>query len=289
MSLKETNNNVSTSINMKPKNSNNSYELQQYTKPLVALMELRKNTLYNMITLQHNITNDFYQPINSIHWKLFKSNIELLENKIGKNKYVEFLQPVYVNQTIAEEYDKFLYILHKYETNTEIMALINKVDSMSAISSSTKLKLTSAFSSSTPTKRNHNDMIHDSRSDDENSTSNHNTNKKRRIWLSGEDLVIIKEATSDINDYAIRAAQKLNGRTVESVIARWDNTLKRKNQDEPNNYLILNSHPNKKTYKMWTSEEDNTIIDCYNENLLKLKKSYHIELHKPLETDLIIT
>ena len=266
MSLKETNNNVSTSTNMKPKNSNNSYEIQQYSKPLVALIELRKNTLYNIITLQHNIINDLHKPINSLHWELFKGNVELFENKIGKNKYVEFLQPVYVIQGIGEEYDMFLYVLREYENNNEIMALINKVDSMSTVSSSTQLKLKSAFSSSTPTKRNHYNMNHDSGSDDENSTSNHNTNKRPRPWLSGEDLVIIKEATSDINDYAIRAVQKLNGRTVNSIINRWENTLKRKRQDEPNNYLMLNSYPNKKTFKKWTPEEDAILIREYEKN-----------------------
>jgi hypothetical protein len=227
-----------------------------------------------------------------MHWKLFKSNIELLENKIGKNKYVEFLQPVYVIQTMDEEYDMFLHILHKYEKNTEIMALINKVDSMSAISSSTNLKLKSAFSSSTPTKRNHNDMIHDSRSDDENSTSNHNTNKKRRIWLSGEDLVIIKEATSDINDYATRVAKVLVGRSEQSISNRWNQVLK--NQYKPNNTTsndnnLVSNDDMKDTKKRtndeilpmendsdqqisktprysWTPEEDNIVIHCYNEN-----------------------
>jgi uncharacterized coiled-coil protein SlyX len=67
-----------------------------------------------------------------MHWRLFKSNVEKLDKILGKEIYVEKLQPLYINKTIGKEYDIFLNILHRNQKDNEIMnedkCYINKIE-----------------------------------------------------------------------------------------------------------------------------------------------------------------
>ena len=69
-------------------------------------------------------------------------------------------------------------------------------------------------------------------------------------WTAEEDAIILKERENGVYGYALRAATKLDGRDVLSIIDRWNKTIKKKHiSDAP-----------VKSYIKWTAEEDAIII-----------------------------
>jgi hypothetical protein len=235
-SLKETNNNLSKSNEINLKNSSNNHGIiQKFPKPLQTLIAIRKNILKNIIALTDNLMNEFYTSINRMHWRLFKSNVEKLDKILGKEIYVEKLQPLYINKTIGKEYDIFLNILHRYQKDNEIMKRINKVDSTSVMK-----------------------VISSKRTNNNGSVSS----RKGQPWLLGEDYIIIREREININDYATRVAKVLEGRSEQSIINRWNQVLK--NQYKPNNTTSndndLVSNDDMKDTKKRTNDEILPII-----------------------------
>ena len=65
-------------------------------------------------------------------------------------------------------------------------------------------------------------------------------------WTAEEDAIILKERENGVYGYALRAATKLDGRDVLSIIDRWNKTIKKKH---------ISDAPVK-----WTAEEDAIII-----------------------------
>ena len=69
-------------------------------------------------------------------------------------------------------------------------------------------------------------------------------------WTAEEDAIILNERENGVYGYALRAATKLDGRDVKSIIDRWNKTIKKKH--------ISNAPV--KSYVKWTAEEDAIII-----------------------------
>ena len=85
---------------------------------------------------------------------------------------------------------------------------------------------------------------------DEGNDSNnvlHNTSRKGMKWTAEEDAIILHERGSEkgIRFYTTRAANRLKGRSVESVKTRWKRCLKKHHAD---------------TRVRWTAEEDAIIL-----------------------------
>jgi hypothetical protein len=69
-------------------------------------------------------------------------------------------------------------------------------------------------------------------------------------WTAEEDAIILNERENGVYGYALRAATKLDGRDVLSIIDHWNKTIKKKHiSDAP-----------VKSYVKWTAEEDAIII-----------------------------
>ena len=68
-------------------------------------------------------------------------------------------------------------------------------------------------------------------------------------WTAEEEAIILHEREIDTNGYATRAAEKLEGRSVESVANRWKKFLKKKHPNAPVRSCVK-----------WTAEEDAIIL-----------------------------
>ena len=69
-------------------------------------------------------------------------------------------------------------------------------------------------------------------------------------WTAEEDAIILNERENGVYGYALRAATKLEGRDVQSILDRWNKTLKK---------VHISDAP-VKSYVKWTAEEDGIIL-----------------------------
>tara|TARA_A100001015_G_C14801700_1_gene637212 strand:+ start:264 stop:773 length:510 start_codon:yes stop_codon:yes gene_type:complete len=69
-------------------------------------------------------------------------------------------------------------------------------------------------------------------------------------WTDEEDAIILNEREGGVHGYALRAATKLEGRDVQSILDRWNKTLKK---------VHISDAP-VKSYVKWTAEEDAIIL-----------------------------